>query len=234
MSEANPRLPAKGQRIASRSLAVSVVSTARLTGEALAAFLTTSIRIQVAQTVQSLGDVTAHADSHVVIVDAPSFRIDEIPRGVVQFCLLIYGLENRDHARLIGWAAAGATVFVSRDATADELLMGVHAAAQGEVLCERTIAGLVLSQASKPGSRTRGAGLERLTARERQILSLIDQGLSNKEIAVRLSIGLSTVKNHVHSILNRLGVSARREAASVAGPIAPIEYQPLGSTLGGE
>ena len=55
---------------------------------------------------------------------------------------------------------------------------------------------------------------ERLTAREREVLRLIDQGLSNKEIARRLDIGLSTVKNHVHNILDKTSASRRAQAAA--------------------
>jgi DNA-binding NarL/FixJ family response regulator len=56
--------------------------------------------------------------------------------------------------------------------------------------------------------------LEALTAREREILRLIDDGCSNKEIAQRLSIEVTTVKNHVHHILEKLGVRRRAEAAA--------------------
>ena len=54
-----------------------------------------------------------------------------------------------------------------------------------------------------------------LTLRERQILSLVEQGLTNKEIARQLGIELATVKNHVHSILEKLDVRRRGEAAAV-------------------
>ena len=54
-----------------------------------------------------------------------------------------------------------------------------------------------------------------LTRRQREIVALIDEGLSNKEIAGRLSIELATVKNHVHNILEKLQVSRRGEAAAV-------------------
>lgn len=52
-----------------------------------------------------------------------------------------------------------------------------------------------------------------LTNREREVIQLIDQGLSNKEIAQALNLELSTVKNHVHSILNKYRVSRRSQAA---------------------
>ncbi len=53
-----------------------------------------------------------------------------------------------------------------------------------------------------------------LTRRQHQILRLIQEGMSNKEIAQRLSLGTSTVKNHVHSLLSRLQVGCRAEAAA--------------------
>jgi DNA-binding NarL/FixJ family response regulator len=53
-----------------------------------------------------------------------------------------------------------------------------------------------------------------LTTRERQVVALIDEGLSNKEIAARLCIELSTVKNHVHNLIEKLGARGRTEAAA--------------------
>ena len=70
--------------------------------------------------------------------------------------------------------------------------------------CSQRVATLALERS--PGS------IERLTRRELEILDLIDQGLSNKEIARRLDDELSTVKNHVHNVLEKLNVSRRGEA----------------------
>ncbi len=53
-----------------------------------------------------------------------------------------------------------------------------------------------------------------LTAREEQILQMLEMGLSNREIALRLCIAVHTVKNHVHSVLTKLGVRSRAEAAA--------------------
>ena len=63
--------------------------------------------------------------------------------------------------------------------------------------------------------------LERLTVRELEILELIDQGLTNKEIARRLCIELSTVKNHVHNILEKLQVRRRADAVLWARATSP-------------
>jgi DNA-binding CsgD family transcriptional regulator len=57
-----------------------------------------------------------------------------------------------------------------------------------------------------------------LTPREREVLALVGEGLSNKEISRRLSIGLSTVKNHVHNLLEKLHVSRRGAAAARLRP----------------
>ena len=67
-----------------------------------------------------------------------------------------------------------------------------------------------------------------LTARERQILLLIDEGLSNKEIAARLSIEVATVKNHVHSLLTKMQVNTRGQAAARLGwpPASPAPSAP--------
>ena len=63
-----------------------------------------------------------------------------------------------------------------------------------------------------PGFKTFESSTVALTQRQRQIIALIDDGLSNKEIAVRLLIEVATVKNHVHNILAKLEVGSRREA----------------------
>ncbi len=68
--------------------------------------------------------------------------------------------------------------------------------------------------AALASQRREPAGDARLTLREREILRLIDDGLSNKEIAQRLSLQTKTVKNHVSNILAKLGVSNRAAAAA--------------------
>jgi len=89
--------------------------------------------------------------------------------------------------------------YVSRDGTAAVLLDAIRAAARGTVSQE-----------------LHGNGsIDELTAREMEILRLMQQGVSNKTISRELGIELSTVKNHVHSILAKLGVHRRGEAISL-------------------
>ena len=97
----------------------------------------------------------------------------------------------------------------------EELLARVESAAAGELVCPPRIASALLHQAAirtawDPGNRDS----IRLTSRELDVLRLLHHGLSNQEIACRLSISIATVKNHVHHLLEKLGAHSRGEAAA--------------------
>jgi DNA-binding NarL/FixJ family response regulator len=119
-------------------------------------------------------------------------------------------------AAILECVEAGAAGYVARDASLDDLTESLKAAARGEVLCSPRIAGsLARRVADLAGERTSPPESSSLTEREREILALIDDGLSNKEIAGRLQVKVPTVKNHVHHILEKLGVSRRGAAAAL-------------------
>jgi two-component system, NarL family, nitrate/nitrite response regulator NarL len=118
---------------------------------------------------------------------------------------------------VIEWAEVGVAAFVGREATQEEMFAAMIAAAHGELLCSPRAAAALLARISAlSDGRERAARLESLTLREQEVVRLLAEGLSNKQIASRLTIELPTVKNHVHSILEKLGVAGRRDAASVA------------------
>lgn len=107
--------------------------------------------------------------------------------------------------------AAGARGVLSRDAAAARIQAALAAAGQGLVVLD---AGVFGSPESRPAPDLQPA--ESLTERELEVLRLVGEGLSNKEIAARLSISESTVKFHVNSILGKLGAQSRTEAAMIA------------------
>jgi len=109
---------------------------------------------------------------------------------------------------------AGASGYVTREASLSDLVESLRSVARGETLCSPRIAGSLVRRLAALAEGTMAATLPRLTERELEIVGLIDDGLSNKEIAARLSIGVSTVKNHVHHILEKLRVRRRSEAAA--------------------
>jgi two-component system, NarL family, nitrate/nitrite response regulator NarL len=132
--------------------------------------------------------------------------------------LLMMGLTESE-SDILACIEAGAAGLLQREASLEELLQTIRAVVAGEALCSPKIVALLLSQlAEEAHARTRVhlLGLPHLTSRERQILALIEERCSNKEIAVRLQIEIQTVKNHVHNILEKLQLHSRREAASYA------------------
>ncbi len=102
---------------------------------------------------------------------------------------------------------AGAVGYLLKDAEPDELLRGVRAVARGESPLDARAARAML-QAPRPAARG-----DDLTEREREVLELITRGMANKQIARALSISDSTVKAHVGSIFQRIGVTDRTSAA---------------------
>jgi two-component system nitrate/nitrite response regulator NarL len=120
-------------------------------------------------------------------------------------------------ADVIAVAEAGAAGYVAREGSMDDLVVAVESVARGECLLSPEIAAKLFRRVATLAREPRIEPLgERLTARELDVLRLIEEGLSNKEIATALSIELPTVKNHVHSILKKLEVRRRTEAAARA------------------
>ena len=106
---------------------------------------------------------------------------------------------------------AGALSYLLKNVSADELARAIRAARQGQSTLAPEAAQALIARVTQP--RTPGHDL---SARERQVLALMVQGLNNPEIAERLVVGRSTVKFHVSSILGKLGVQSRTEAVVLA------------------
>jgi two-component system nitrate/nitrite response regulator NarL len=121
-------------------------------------------------------------------------------------------VPNREDA-LLACVELGVSGFVTVDASVEELVSVVETAARGEMLFSASFAAALLRRAADLSRRVETPEEELpLTAREREIVRLIAEGLSNKQIAQRLGIHLPTVKNHVQHILEKLGVHSRLEA----------------------
>lgn len=112
-----------------------------------------------------------------------------------------------DRERILDAVDAGALGYLLKDAEPDELLRGIRAAAQGESPLAPKAASALLA------AREERRPAEQLTAREREVLVMLAQGLPNKLIARRLEISEKTVKAHLTRIFERIGVSDRTQAA---------------------
>src|SRR5262249_53779881 len=114
-------------------------------------------------------------------------------------------------------AESGVTGYISRDGSLDDLIDVVAAACRGELVCSPRLAGGLARRPARVAAADGefgGRGALR-TFRERDLIRLVDEGKSNKEIARDLNIELATVKNHIHRILSKLGVRRRGEAAAL-------------------
>lgn len=130
--------------------------------------------------------------------------------------VLVIGVFNAPH-RILHHIEAGACGYVLREDSVDELLRNIHAVRRGNALISPNVAALLMARVSELAGLTETPQLEPdadLTNRELEILGLIAQDMTNQEIADRLFIALGTVKNHVHSILQKLNVRSRDEAVA--------------------
>jgi DNA-binding NarL/FixJ family response regulator len=112
---------------------------------------------------------------------------------------------------------AGASGFIMKDASFDDLLRTIRAVADGADVLPAQLTGSLFSEIARQVVRGRAAPVlegVRLTERERQVIDLLGEGLSNKEIATRLDIAVHTVKSHVHNVLEKLALHTRLEVAA--------------------
>jgi len=112
-----------------------------------------------------------------------------------------------ERERILDALDAGAVGYLLKDSDPDELLRAIQAAARGEAPLAPKAAKAVLA------ARAEGRPATDLTAREREVLQLVAQGLANKQIARRLGIAEKTVKTHLTSVFQRIGVTDRTQAA---------------------
>jgi DNA-binding NarL/FixJ family response regulator len=128
--------------------------------------------------------------------------------------IIAFAIEGGE-PEILACAEAGVAGYVHFEASMDELVTAIESVMRGELLCPPRTAAILLSRlGSLARGQLEGPGPLDLTSREREIVVLIADGLSNKEIAQQLRLEVATVKNHVHSILEKLHVTSRGQAAA--------------------
>jgi NarL family two-component system response regulator LiaR len=120
-----------------------------------------------------------------------------------------------DAQQILAAIQAGALSCLLKDVDADSLADAVRKAAHGEAVLHARVAGHLMA-ALRRGAMPAAQTLESLSQREREVLGLMAEGLSNLQIAEQLGIGEKTVKTHVSNVLAKLGVSDRTQAAVFA------------------
>lgn len=141
----------------------------------------------------------------------------QLARSGITCRIVALGMPESE-AEVLNCAQLGIAGYVTRDASIADMLLAVQATARGEVHCSPKIAGSLFRRIA--ALSTERSPSNSLTARESQILGLLQQGMSNKMISRSLGIELPTVKNHVHSILGKLGIHRRTE-------VIPLMYSQI-------
>lgn len=125
-----------------------------------------------------------------------------------------------DDSRVLAAVRAGASGYLLKDAPLEEIAAGVKAAAAGHSAIAPRVAGAILHSVRAtvpvPDKRPAPGDVPRLSARERDVLELLAEGYDNAQIASRLYLSPSTVKNHVSKLLDKLGADNRVQAATFA------------------
>jgi DNA-binding NarL/FixJ family response regulator len=207
---------------------VMIVGQDRILVEALQAWLGTRADMRV---------IPACPPDHkvdVVLIDtslrreealAATLRVSEDLPGAKA---VVFGLEGEDEG-VVDFVEAGALGYVVKGTPARDLAQIIRDVHAGKTRCSPRIASSIVVRIGQLAERReppRETAPEPLTPREVEILRAIAEGLANKEIGKRLRISVSTVKNHVHNILEKLGVGQRREAVKLAYRLGLLAEEP--------
>jgi two-component system, NarL family, nitrate/nitrite response regulator NarL len=201
---------------------VLIISEVRLYREGLVRLLRRDERLDVVGIASDVPDALAHLPEleqppDAVLLDVPApvgLRAPgQLEAALPAARILALNVPDADESAVIAWAEAGVSGLLDTGVDVDEVAQAVETTAQGGTVCSPKLAAVLLRRVARE-AESRPAATS-LTARERQIAELIEQGHSNKEIAERLQIGLPTVKNHVHNILTKLKATRRGQAAAM-------------------
>jgi DNA-binding NarL/FixJ family response regulator len=216
-----------GCDIAPETVRVLLVVENRLMREVLARILSKKPDMQVVNALESFPDKLdqlAELKADVVVLDGVNARLGdprvapEVSEAARHMKVIIIGVEE-DEVLFLRAVQAGVVGYIAQNASALEVLAAVRTVMQDEVVCPPRLCRFLFRHVAQ----TRERSLEddahppqfSFTRREQQLLPLIAQGLTNKEIAVHFNLSEQTVKNHIHSILKKAGSKDRLRAVRI-------------------
>jgi DNA-binding NarL/FixJ family response regulator len=151
---------------------------------------------------------------HAISLSGPSVSL---PEGS-KLRIVLFGMEE-DYKDFLKAVQAGVTAYLLSNAAASDLIGAIRSVVQGEAVCPPRLCFALLKAVVKRSILLRGFSATEdkfgLTQRQQELVELLSQRLSNKEIAAKLNIAESTVKNHVQRIMRQLEAKNRHEAAEI-------------------
>jgi DNA-binding NarL/FixJ family response regulator len=202
---------------------VHLVSATRLYQEGLRGALEDGGRVSVAAASIALpraAELREHA-IELVLIDATggSRQLAVLHAQAPDVPIVTLGV---DPDSVVAYAGAGAVGFVPREASIEQLVAAIEEVVREGASCPaRLVARLLTELTANAAGRTEIE--EKLTARESEVVALVRRGCSNKEIAYELGIELTTVKNHIHNILEKLRLDSRADVALLARERAELD-----------
>jgi two-component system nitrate/nitrite response regulator NarL len=192
---------------------VSVYSAVRMMSDGVRQLLADESGI-LASSASSLRDLGDESEFDVVLIDGETVSPQELdPNPPLDRGMLVFGLRPGSGAKALAWIRAGANAFLPATATPRQLADAIRAVHKNELLIPPAIAFSAIREATR-SSDLQTPAMPKLTPRQAEVTALLERGLTNREIAQELDLTLSTVKNHVHSLLQKLQTPGRREVAA--------------------
>jgi DNA-binding NarL/FixJ family response regulator len=206
-------------------ISIALIEDNRLVREGIAALLNQLPDLKVIA--GEPGDDTAllrDVNPHVVLLDlglgnGDSLRVAErMNKEFPESKVIVMDLLPV-HEDIMEFVNAGVSGFIMKDATLDDLVNTIRSVANGAHVLPPQMTGTLFSQIARDAvARGRPETLDsvRMTPREREVINLIAEGLSNKEIAGRLNLATHTVKSHVRNVMEKLTLHTRLQIAAFA------------------
>lgn len=205
--------------------AIAVLAESRYRAEALALSMSAHTEQDIFPVTELESSVLARSSTVLVEVgmnfESAIKLIRHASAGCPDATVVVLG-SGESEERIAKFAEAGASGYVPANASFKEMLSIVHSARKGEFACTPDITYVLFSRLAElaQSQELMCSQASGLTIRQRQVMELLAQGLSNKEIGDCLCISAVTAKNHVHHLLTKIGVRDRRVAARL--PRVPL------------
>jgi DNA-binding NarL/FixJ family response regulator len=207
------------------TILVAILDDNRLLRDGLSTMLNELPDMRVVASMAAHSSSLAETPAHVLLLDVglldeESLRVAIALRAEMPDTKIIVMDLVPVHEEIMDFVNAGVSGFVLKDATLDEFVATIRSVASGQKVLPPRMTGSVFSQIVSDAGEHRRNGKEhvledvRMTRREREVIELIGEGLSNKEIAQRLNIASHTVKSHVRNVVEKLALHTRLQIAA--------------------